>query len=80
VIQDEATAAIMKMMLAAGLKASDEEPRATQLKIQVEFGKQGLHALAEWRIQHTTVPRDVVIEALTKLICSGLIGERACRT
>ena len=74
-IQDEATAAIMKMMLAAGLKAPDPEPGATQLKIQVEFVKQGLHALAGWRIQHTTVLRDVVIEAVTELICSGLIGE-----
>jgi len=75
-LQDEATTAIMKMMLAAGVQRPETELRTTELKIQAEFVKRGLHALAEWRIQHAAVPRDVVIDAVTKLICSGLVFEK----
>ena len=50
------------------------------LKIQAEFIKRGLHALAEWWIQNTAVSRDVVTDAVTRLISSGLtvrqIGEK----
>jgi AcrR family transcriptional regulator len=72
-IQDEATAAIMKMILAAGLEMPSAGPGRIELKIQVEFIKRGLHALAEWRTQHGAIPRDLVVEAVTKLICSGLL-------
>jgi len=72
VIQDEATASIMKMILDAGVRVPDNDVGIEQLKIQVEFIKQGLHALAEWRIQHPSVSRDAIVAAISKLICSGL--------
>jgi AcrR family transcriptional regulator len=75
-IQEEATVSIMQMMLAAGVKMPEKESGRIQLKIQAEFIKRGLHALAEWRTQNTAVSRDVVINAVTTLICSGLTVEQ----
>jgi AcrR family transcriptional regulator len=75
-IQDEATDSIMKMMLAAGVRAPDDEAGIEQLKIQVEFIKQGLHALAEWRMQHAAVQRDLVVDAVSKLIQSLLTTKK----
>jgi AcrR family transcriptional regulator len=40
-LQDEATTAIMKMMLAAGVQRPETELRTTELKIQAEFVKRG---------------------------------------
>jgi AcrR family transcriptional regulator len=71
-VQDEATASIMKMLLAAGLRIPDSEAGAEQLRIQAEFIKQGLHALAEWRTYHTATPRDLVVDAISQLIRAGL--------
>jgi AcrR family transcriptional regulator len=72
VIHDEATASIMKMILDAGVRVPENEVGIEQLKIQMEFVKQGLHALAEWRSQHPSVSRDAIVDAISKLICSGL--------
>jgi AcrR family transcriptional regulator len=72
-IQDEATASIMNMILAAGVRAPENEAGREQLRIQVEFLKQGLHALAEWRTEHPDASRDSVVDAVSKLIRSGLI-------
>jgi AcrR family transcriptional regulator len=78
-IQDEATASIMKMILAVGVQAPGTSSGAEQLKVQVEFIKQGLHALAEWRMQHIEVPCDVVIDAVSNLIRSGLETKKESR-
>jgi AcrR family transcriptional regulator len=71
-IHGEATASITKMILDAGVTVPENEMGIEQLKIQAEFVKQGLHALAEWRTQHPSVSRDTVVDAISKLICSGL--------
>jgi hypothetical protein len=55
-IQDEASESIMKLMFAAGVRVPNDKAGIEQLKIQVEFIKQGLHALAEWRMQHACSP------------------------
>lgn len=72
VIQDEATASIREMMLAAGLPRPSQEVASQQLTVQVEFIKRGLHALGQWRIEHPHVSRETLVEAVSKLICSGL--------
>jgi hypothetical protein len=72
VLQDEATASLMKMVLAAGVPAPINDADTAKLKLQVEFIKRGLHALGEWRTQHPSVPRDVVVDAISDLIRAGL--------
>ncbi len=74
-IQDEATGAIMKMLLAAGLPIPNTEAGAEQLRVQAEFVKQGLHSLAEWRVYHTAIARDLVVDAITQLIRTGLLAK-----
>jgi len=76
VIQDEASESIMNMMFAAGVRVPDDKAGIEQLKIQVEFIKQGLHALAEWRMQHSAVPRDRVVDAVSNLVRSLLVTKR----
>lgn len=71
-IQDEATASIMKMLFASGLRIPDNEDATEQLRIQAEFIKQGLHALAEWRTSHAATPRDLVVDAISQMIRTGL--------
>jgi AcrR family transcriptional regulator len=71
-VQEEATASIMKTLLAAGLRTPDTEAGTEQLRIQAEFIKQGLHALAEWRMYHTATSRDLVVDAISQLIRAGL--------
>lgn len=71
-IQDEATLSILRMIAEAGVPEPDHELEAEQLKIQVEFIKQGLHALAEWRTQHAEISRELVTDAVSKLIRHGL--------
>ncbi|HEY1216234.1 MAG TPA: TetR/AcrR family transcriptional regulator [Bryobacteraceae bacterium] len=78
-IQDEASESIMNMMFAAGVRVPDDKVGIEQLKIQVEFIKQGLHPLAEWRMQHTEVPRDLVVDAVSNLIRSLLVTTRGKR-
>ena len=78
-IQDEASESIMNMMFAAGVRVPDDQAGIEQLKIQVEFIKQGLHALAEWRMQHAAVPRDLVVDAVSNLIRSLLVTKRGKR-
>ena len=73
-VQDEATDAIMKMLLAVGLRIPNNEAGVEQLSIQAEFIKQGLHALAEWRMYHAATPRDLVVDAISQLICVGLLA------
>ena len=75
VLQDEATASLMKMVLAAGVPAPVNEAGARKLRLQVEFIKRGLHALGEWRIQHPSVSRDVVVDAISDLIRAGLASQ-----
>jgi AcrR family transcriptional regulator len=73
-LQDEATASIMKMVLASGLRVPNNQGGARRLRIQVEFIKQGLHALAEWRTYHAATPRDEVVDAISQLIRAGLLA------
>jgi AcrR family transcriptional regulator len=75
-IQDEASESIMNMMFAAGVRVPQDKAEIEQLKIQVEFIKQGLHALAEWRMQHAGVPRDLVVDAVSNLIGALLVPKR----
>ena len=56
------------MIADAGVPKPDDELEAEQLKIQMEFIKQGLHALAEWRTQQAETSRELVIDAVSKLI------------
>jgi AcrR family transcriptional regulator len=74
-IQEEATISIMKMLFALGLRVPDNEADARQLRIQVEFIKQGLHALGEWRTCHAATPRDLVVDAISRLIRAGLLAK-----
>jgi AcrR family transcriptional regulator len=74
-VQDEATASIMKMLLAAGLRIPNNQAATGRLRIQVEFIKQGLHALAEWRTYHAATPRDLVVDAISQLIRAGLLAK-----
>jgi AcrR family transcriptional regulator len=74
-LQDEATASIMKMVLASGLRVPNNQGGARRLRIQVEFIKQGLHALAEWRTYHAATPRDEVVDAISQLIRAGLLAK-----
>jgi AcrR family transcriptional regulator len=74
-VQDEATASIMKMLLAAGLRVPKDKVGTDGLRIQVEFIKQGLHALAEWRMYHAATPRDLVVDAISQLIRAGLLAK-----
>jgi AcrR family transcriptional regulator len=74
-VQDDATASIMKMLLAAGLRVPNSKAGTDGLRIQVEFIKQGLHALAEWRMYHAGTPRDLVVDAISQLIRAGLLAK-----
>jgi AcrR family transcriptional regulator len=72
ILQDEATASLMKMVLAAGVPAPVNEADTVKLRLQAEFIKRGLHALGEWRTQHPSVARDIVVDAISNLIRAGL--------
>jgi AcrR family transcriptional regulator len=74
-IQDEATESIMKLVLAVGVAKPEDDDGLAQFRVQMEFIKQGLHALAEWRQRHGDVPRRVVVEGISSLIESGLKTE-----
>jgi AcrR family transcriptional regulator len=74
-IQDEATNSIVRMIIAAGVRTPGSPTDTQKLTVQVEFIKRGLHAVAEWRVQHADVPGDVVIDAISNLIRSGLLNE-----
>lgn len=74
-IQDEATKSIVRMIVAAGVQTPGSPTDTQKLTVQVEFIKRGLHALAEWRMQHADVPGELVIDAVSNLIRSGLLNE-----
>ena len=74
-VQDEATVSITKMLLRVGLRIPNNTAGAKQLTIQVEFIKRGLHALAEWRMHHADTPRDLVVDAISRLIRAGLLAK-----
>jgi AcrR family transcriptional regulator len=74
-VQDEATVSITKMLLRVGLRIPNNAAGAKQLRIQVEFIKRGLHALAEWRMHHADTPRDLVVDAISRLIRAGLLAK-----
>jgi hypothetical protein len=65
----------MKMLLAAGLRIPNNQAGTSRLRVQVEFIKQGLHALAEWRTYHAAIPRDLVVDAISQLIRAGLLAK-----
>jgi AcrR family transcriptional regulator len=75
-VQDEATAAITKMYLAIGVTPPRDAESVSQLQVQVEFIKRGLHALGQWRLEHASTSRDVVVDAISRLIHSGLVMQR----
>jgi AcrR family transcriptional regulator len=71
-VQDEATAAITKLYLSIGVPSPRDQIAAEQLRIQIEFVKRGMHALGQWRVEHPSVRREVVVDAISTLIRSGL--------
>jgi hypothetical protein len=79
-IQDEATQSITQMILGPGVQVRETDSDFEQLKIQVEFIKQGLHALAECRTQHPEISRGSAVDAVSTLICSGLFNEVSKRS
>jgi AcrR family transcriptional regulator len=71
-VQDQATLRIMKMLLAAGVSTPRGAHATQELAVQVEFIKRGLHALGQWRVEHPAVSRNVIVDAIAKMIRSGL--------
>ena len=75
VIQNEATDAILQIVIAAGVKKPSTPSEREKIRIQVEFIKQGLHGLAEWKMHHEAVSRKQLVDGVTALLCDGISGE-----
>jgi AcrR family transcriptional regulator len=73
-VQAGATAALTALLVREpGLFAGGSD-RELRLELLTEFMKQGLHGLAEWWSQHPQTPREVLVDAVTELVWSGLRG------
>lgn len=71
-IQDGATDSLVEMISAIGMLDANEVVEPERARIQVEFIKLGLHALALWRLSRPSLSRAKIVEAVAALVDAGL--------